>query len=89
MMRVNSAFAIELKEVAKLSASPLQSESLLMTGPDCVACLNHVVDVHNLIFEAEGPGGWGKGIVVIADIGYLVLDLQKTISKPAKVVHTV
>jgi hypothetical protein len=74
---VNSAFAIELKEVAKLSASPLQSESL-MTEPDCVTCLNHVVDVHNLIFEAEGPGEWGKGIVVIADIEYLVLDLQKT-----------
>jgi hypothetical protein len=83
MTRVNSAFAIELKEVAKLSANPLQSESL-MAEPDYVACLNHVVDVHNLIFEAEGPGGWGKGIVVIADIGYLVLDLQKTISKPAK-----
>lgn len=52
-----------------------------MTEPDCVTCLNHVVDVRNLIFEADE---WGKGIVVIADIGYLVLDLQKTISKPAK-----
>ena len=51
-----------------------------MTEPDC---LNHVFDVHNLIFEAEGPGGWGKGIAVIADIGYLVLDLQKAILKPA------
>ena len=55
-----------------------------MTEPDCVMCPNHVVDVHNLIFEAEGPGMWGKGIVVIADIGYPVLDLQRTISKPAK-----
>ena len=86
MTRVNSASAIELKEVAKLSASPLQSESLwgLMTEPDCVVCPNRVVDVHNQIFEAEGPGGWGKGIVEIAGIGYLVLDLQKSISKPAK-----
>ena len=48
-----------------------------MTEPNCVTCLNHVFDVHNLIFEAEGPGEWGKGIVVIADIAYLVLDLQK------------
>jgi len=79
MTKANSAFAIELKEVAKLSANPLQSGSL-MTEPDC---LNHVFDVHNLIFEAEGPGGWGKGIAVIADIGYLVLDLQKAILKPA------
>ena len=55
-----------------------------MTEPDCVTCLNHVVDVHNLIFEGEGPGGWGKGIDVIADIGYLALDLQKTILNPAK-----
>ena len=55
-----------------------------MTEPDSVMCPNHVVDVHILIFEAEGPGRWGKGIAVIADIGYLVLDLQKTISKPAK-----
>jgi hypothetical protein len=55
-----------------------------MTEPDYVTCLNHVVDVYNLIFEAGGPGEWGKGIVGIADIGYLVLDLQKTISKPAK-----
>ena len=52
-----------------------------MKEPDCVKCLNHVVDVHNLIFEAEGPGRWGKGIVVIADSGYLV---QKTILKLAK-----
>ena len=52
--------------------------------PDYVTCPNHVVDVHNLIFEAEDPGGWGKGIVVIADIGYPDLDLQKTISKLPK-----
>ena len=51
----------------------------LMTEPDCVTCLNHIFGVHNLIFEDEGPGGWGKGIAVIADIGYLVLDLQKAI----------
>ena len=55
-----------------------------MMEPHCVTCLNHVVDVHNLIFETEGPGGWEKGIVVIADIEYHVLDLKKTISKPAK-----
>ena len=57
-----------------------------MTGPDYVACLtrNHIVDVHNLIFEVEDPGGWGKGIDLIADIGFLVLDLQKVISEPAK-----
>ena len=56
-----------------------------MTGPDYVACLNLVVDVHNLIFEVEErPGGWGKGIDMIADIGFLVLDLQKAISEPAR-----
>ena len=81
MTGVNNAFAIEPKEVARLSASPLQSENLMME-PHCVTCLNHVVDVHNLIFETEGPGGWEKGIVVIADIEYH--DLKKTISKPAK-----
>ena len=53
-----------------------------MTEPDCVTCLNHIFDVHNLIFEDEGPGGWGKGIALIADIGYLVLDLQKAICTP-------
>ena len=57
-----------------------------MAEPDCVACLNHVVSVHNPIFEAEG--GWEKGIVVIADIGYLVLDLQKCI-KTSKALHIV
>ena len=81
MTKANNVFAIELREVAKLSANPLQSESL-MTEPDCVTCLNHIFDVHNLIFEDEGPGGWGKGIAVIADIGYLVLDLQKAICTP-------
>ena len=55
-----------------------------MMGPDCVACPNHVVDVHNLIFEDDGPCGWAKGIGVIADSGFLVLDLHKTLSKPTK-----
>ena len=59
--KANSAFAIELKEVAKLSVNPLQSESLI-TEPDCVTYWNHVFDVHNLIFEADGPGGGGKGL---------------------------
>jgi hypothetical protein len=47
-----------------------------MAEPEYVVCLNHVVDVHNLIFEAEGPRRWGKGTVVIADIGYLVFLTQ-------------
>jgi hypothetical protein len=65
---VSIAFAIQLKEVVvKLFAIPLQSVNL-WAEQDYATCLNHVVDVHMLIFEAEGPGEWEKGIAVIVDI---------------------
>jgi hypothetical protein len=51
-----------------------------MAEPDYVACLNHVVDVHNLILEAEGPRRWGKGIVVIADLVFLT-QIKKSVGE--------
>lgn len=51
-----------------------------MTEPDYATCLNHVVDV--LVFEIESPGEWEKAIVVMADIGRLVPDLQKSAEEP-------
>ena len=49
-----------------------------MTEPDCITYMNHVVDVHKLVFVVEGRGGW---------ILNILLKSVKTMSRQVKKTH--